>query len=1212
MTAAQNDNLLALSAEDAHVDKLSLDEVMHQLKTNPLGLSDDEAARRLAIVGPNQITEKTKSPILVFLGFMWNPLSWAMECAAILAIILLDYVDFGLIIALLFINSTIGFLEERSAGNAIAALKAQLAPEARVLRNRESRPTPANQIVPGDVIRVKAGDVLPADVKLLNGDEIKVDQSSLTGESLPVTKKTGDTAFSGSIVRQGEIEAVVYATGSHTFLGRAAALISTASTESNLQHTMTIIGNVCLVVILMWVTIVLLVQLIARGSWTSRSPLGTQFPGLTNLYGPNRCRMGQNRCPTLNNILILIVGGIPIAMPTVLSVTMAIGASKLSQKQAIVSRLTAVEELAAMDVLCSDKTGTLTLNELSINNAEIYAHEGATPEDVLFDGALCARTEDADPIDTTIVNALTQDQLSSMARFRATHYVPFDPVGKRTIVTLVDCGPAGAEDPAAATAKGAVFRTAKGAPQIILDMAHDADLIRPKVMAKVNEFASRGYRSVAVARSTGAGPLEQASWNFVGMIPLYDPPRHDTAQVVAAAIDMGIAVKMITGDQLAIARESCRQMGLSTDVHTARFLDGSPSTMELLRQGAISAIDEQGTAPPPAPEAAPAAVAGDKTVDKLGDPVPAAAAAAAAAGTTGKAVPNSTDTLVQDPSHLQALAAGAEPGDARSSGDLGATSSTSAGLSSSGSVGSADAILPAPSRSGQPPGAIELATFSAGPVPGPGVGDTGGASSAAGTAAPSSPLAAGTEPGSPAGAGAGAGAGGGTGAPATATSSGQLLSGPAASAGRAAAARPTPGGRQSLVGGHLAAAYLASSMQPVPGQTTTTATMGPDYTSSGATVDRAAQGAEEITIDQLVEKSDGFAEVYPQHKHAIVKRLQRLGHVVGMTGDGVNDAPALKQADIGIAVAGSTDAARAASDIVLLSPGLGVIIDAIIGARKIFQRMKSYATYAVATTVRITFTFGLLATIFDWYFPTILVVIMAILNDGTMLTIAKDLVRPSKTPDSWRLTRLFPLAFLYGLYLTASTLVLFRWASTQHNMFTSIGLVPVPLTTYEGQARLRAIVYLHVSLSGQLLLFITRSRSLSFMSMPHPLMLLASVVAQVSATFIGVYGFNGYPDYNTNRPPGDLIWGKESFLGCGWGWAVCVWIWTLCWYIPLDVFNMLLHRNWRRIFSKVKHVSVHGRKDQSVSRAHAAEAHRRRARRERDELRSRPIEMQDF
>ncbi|OQR83205.1 P-type ATPase (P-ATPase) Superfamily, partial [Thraustotheca clavata] len=312
-------------------------EALDKLKATREGLSSEEAQKRLIEYGPNALPKVEVNRLMVFLGFMWNPLSWAMEVAAVLSIVLLDFPDFGLILALLLLNACIGYFEEMQAGDAVAALMGQLAPECKVFRDGAMINTPADQLVPGDIIRIRLGDVLPADVKFLEGDPVKIDQSSLTGESLPVTKGEGDEGYSGSICKQGEIEAVVTSTGINTFLGRAAEQIAGADSHGRLQEVLTTVGNFCMVSIVLWCIIELVVQLGARKE-------------------ENPCLIITDGCLGVANILVLIVGGIPVAMPTVLSVTLAIGSSALAKENAIVTRLTSIEEMASMEILCSDKT----------------------------------------------------------------------------------------------------------------------------------------------------------------------------------------------------------------------------------------------------------------------------------------------------------------------------------------------------------------------------------------------------------------------------------------------------------------------------------------------------------------------------------------------------------------------------------------------------------------------------------------------------------------------------------------------------------------------------------------------------------------------------------------------------------------------------------------------------------------------------------------
>ena len=311
---------------------LPLAEVEKKLASSPNGLTQVEAQKRLAQYGPNEIEEKKTNPLLKFLSYFWGPIPWMIEIAVVLSGVVQHWPDFFIILLLLLANGVVGFWEEREAGNAIAALKAKLATKARVIRDGKWINPAARELVPGDVIRLRLGDIVPADARLLDGDPIEVDQSALTGESLPAARKSGEAVYSGSIIRQGEIGALVYATGTNTYFGKTAELVQQAHTVSHFQRAVLKIGN-CLIVLAVALVAVIIAVAIFRGD-----------PILT----------------TLQFALVLTVAAIPVAMPTVLSVTMAVGARLLAKKQAIVSKLVAIEELAGVDVLCADKTGTLT------------------------------------------------------------------------------------------------------------------------------------------------------------------------------------------------------------------------------------------------------------------------------------------------------------------------------------------------------------------------------------------------------------------------------------------------------------------------------------------------------------------------------------------------------------------------------------------------------------------------------------------------------------------------------------------------------------------------------------------------------------------------------------------------------------------------------------------------------------------------------------
>ncbi|XP_011020653.1 PREDICTED: plasma membrane ATPase-like [Populus euphratica] len=848
-TAAAHGNCLSLQEiinENVDLERIPVDEVFQRLQCTKEGLSTEEGQKRLEIFGPNKLEERKESKILKFLGFMWNPLSWVMEGAAVVAIVLAngqgkppDWQDFVGIAVLLLINSTISFVEENSAGNAAAALMAGLALKTKVLRDGRWIEHEAAVLVPGDVISIKLGDIIPADARLLEGDPLKIDQSALTGESLPVTKNPGDEIFSGSTCKHGEIEAVVIATGVHTFFGKAAHLVDSTNQVGHFQKVLTSIGNFCIVSIVVGIVIEAIVM------WPIQS---------------RKYRDG------IDNILVLLIGGIPIAMPTVLSVTMAIGSHRLSQQGAITKRMTAIEEMAGMDVLCSDKTGTLTLNKLTVDKSlvEVFAND-VDQDNVILLGARASRIENQDAIDACIVGMLA-DPKEARASITEVHFLPFNPVEKRTAITYID-------------PDGDWHRVSKGAPEQIIALCNLREDIARKAHAIIDKYAERGLRSLAVCRQIVPEKTKESPggpWEFVGLLPLFDPPRHDSAETITRALNLGVNVKMITGDQLAIGKETGRRLGMGTNMY------------------------------------------------------------------------------------------------------------------------------------------------------------------------PSS----------------------------------------------------------ALLGQH------------------------PDESTAA------------LPVDELIEKADGFAGVFPEHKYEIVKRLQARKHVCGMTGDGVNDAPALKKADIGIAVADATDAARGASDIVLTEPGLSVIVSAVLTSRAIFQRMKNYTIYAVTITIRIVLGFLLLALIWKFDFSPFMVLIIAILNDGTIMTISKDRVKPSPLPDSWKLKEIFATGVILGTYLALMTVVFF-WIVHSSDFFSDkFGVRSIRNNHYE----LISAVYLQVSIVSQALIFVTRSRSWSYVERPGIYLLIAFVLAQLIATIIAVYA----------------NWGFARIHGIGWGWAGVIWLYSIIFYIPLDFLKFII------------------------------------------------------
>ncbi len=813
MESGGTDHEAAGSKPDAIDDlkTIPVAEVEKRLGSSPDGLSQVEAEKRLTQYGPNEITEKKANPLLKFLSYFWGPIPWMIEAAVILSGVLKHWPDFFIILILLLANAGIGFWEERQAGMAIAALKAELAVKARVKRDGKWVTPPSRELVPGDVIRLRLGDIVPADARLLDGDPIEVDQSALTGESLPASCQSGDAVFSASIIRQGEIGALVYATGADTYFGKTAELVQEAQTVSHFQRAVLKIGTFLIILALSMVVVIIIASTI-RGD-----------PFFT----------------TLQFALVLTVAAIPVAMPTVLSVTMAVGARVLASKKAIVSRLVAIEELAGVDVLCTDKTGTLTQNKLTLGDP--YTVGELSPAQVILDASLASRADDADAIDLAVLGGLADDQ--SLDDYHVVEFQPFDAVRKCTEATVT-------------AADGSSFKVTKGAPQVILELSANASQVKTDVDAAVNGFAARGFRSLGVARAEGDGP-----WNFVGVLPLFDPPRDDAKATIATALEMGVDVKMVTGDALAIARETASTLGMGTDI-----LDAS------------------------------------------------------------------------------------------------------------------------------------------------GLGD----------------------------------------------------------------------------------------------------------------VKREETAATAESIDD----ADGFAQVFPEHKFHIVDVLQKRGHIVGMTGDGVNDAPALKKADCGIAVSDATDAARAAASIVLTTPGLSVIIDAIKESRRIFQRMNSYAIYRIAETLRVLLFVSAVILIYNFFPVTaIQIVMLALLNDGAILSIAYDNVRYKEQPEAWNMRLVLGIATVLGVVGPIAAFGMFYLGDKVFHL---------------DHAHLQTLMYLTLSVAGHLTIFLARTRGPFWSIRPARILLLAVLGTQALATLIAVYGVFMTP--------------------LGWGYAALVWVYALVWFLLTDRFKLVAYR----------------------------------------------------
>jgi len=674
------------------------------------GLTRDEADARLKVHGPNEVAEQKGRPFLRFLGKFWGLSAWMLELIMVLSAVLRKYSDLAVVSGLLVINAVLSFAQEHRAAGVVESLRRRLQISVRVLREASWRVIPARELVPGDIVRLRPGDIIPADLKLLSG-ALSIDQSALTGESTDVDKAPGGVLSSGSVVRRGEGNGVVILTGAQTYFGRTTELVQLARPKLHIEAVVAKLVRWLFVIVGALLGIVVVMSLIRGASLIEMIPL----------------------------LLVLLMSAVPVALPVMFTVSMAVGAKELAKLGVLVTRLSAAEDAATMDVLCVDKTGTITMNQLAIMG--VIPLEGWTESDVLFAGGLASQEANQDPIDLAFLAAARERRLLDAGpAVTNISFKPFDPQSRRTEAVVEQ--------------NGKRLRVMKGAVRAV---AQACGLQPPAIKAleaRVGEAAFKGYRVLAVAR----GPETDVP-ELVGLVTLSDPPRPEAKQLIAALRDLGVGVKMLTGDALPVAREIAQAVGLAN----------------IRRVADLKAADPQ---------------AGHEVVDLLAD-------------------------------------------------------------------------------------------------------------------------------------------------------------------------------------------------------------------------------------------ADGFAEVYPEDKYIVVQRLQAAGHVTGMTGDGVNDAPALRQAEVGIAVNTATDVAKGAASVVLTEAGLTNIVALVEQGRTIYQRVLTWIINKVSRTI-LKAAFVAIAFLVTGKFvvSAFAMLLLVFLTDFAKIALATDHVRPSRKPETWNIGGFLTVSVVLGVAMVMEALVL--------------------------------------------------------------------------------------------------------------------------------------------------------------------------------------------
>lgn len=831
------------------------------------GLTTAEAEELLKEYGLNELPSKKTPKWLIFLRLLWGPMPAVLWVAIIIEFALQNYPDGAILLAILIANALIGWYETIKAGDAVEALKGALKPVATAKRDGSWQQINASLLVPGDLVKLAAGSVVPADCSINEG-VVDVDEAALTGESLPVTMGPDQMPKMGSNVVRGEVEGTVQYTGIRTFFGKTAALLQ--SVESDLGNIHVILGYVMyfLTAFSFVLCVICFIYLMAKVKQSFRD--------------------------SLEFAVVLLVVSIPIALEIVVTTTLAVGSKHLSKHKIIVTKLSSIEMMSAVNMLCSDKTGTLTQNKMQIQDQVFTFEEGYDLESLLVLSALAAKWREPprDALDTMVLTAANLDECDN---YEQLDFSPFDPTLKRTAATLVD------------KRTNEQFSVTKGAPHVIVDLAYNSDQINDEVVDIIEDLASRGIRCLSVAKTDSQG-----RWHLCGILTFLDPPRPDTKDTIRRSKEYGVDVKMITGDHVLIAKEMCRMLNLDPNILTA---------------------------------------------DRL--------------------------PQVENPNEL-------------------------------------------PSDLGEKYGAM------------------------------------------------------------------------------------------------------------------------------------------------MVEVG-GFAQVFPEHKFMIVETLRQYGFTCAMTGDGVNDAPALKRADVGIAVQGATDAACAAADMVLTEPGLGVVVEAMIISRQVFQRCLSFLTYRISASLQfvVTFFIALFALSpddyakgtpiegdFDFFkLPVLLFMLITLLNDGCLLTIGYDRTVASAIPQRWNLPVLFTSACILSAVACGGSLLLLwcaleGWSNAYYHesVFHSLGLPQLE------QGKIVTMLYLQVSVSNFLTLFCSRTGGRFFFTvMPGLVLLIGAFISLLVTSMIASFWQKSFLGGVLTRglAYGD---GRSNHL-----WPLWVWIFCVVWWILQDTIKVTAH-----------------------------------------------------